>query len=64
MTAESAGNASNAYNAKVAERALYVDNKATGIADIEFRYNKMGEICVRTTKDSQWTKLTGTIVNN
>lgn len=64
QNAESAGNASNADNAKVAERALYVDNKATGIADIEFRYNKMGEICVRTTKDSQWTKLTGTIVNN
>lgn len=64
QTAESAGNASNADNAKEAERALYVDNKATGIADIEFRYNKMGEICVRTTKDSQWTKLTGTIVNN
>lgn len=63
-TAKRADNASNADNAKIAERALYVDNKATGIAEIEFRYSTRGEIYVRTTKDDQWTKFKGTVVDN
>ena len=65
-TAETASEAQTAVTAEqagTATRALRVDNQADKIADIVFYYATQGELYIRTTADSKWTKLTGTVVN-
>ena len=39
-----------------------VDNLAGNYADLVFSYSTQGTLLVRTTRDSQWTKLTGSVV--
>ena len=40
----------------------YADNLAGNYADLVFSYSTQGTLLVRTTRDSQWTKLTGSVV--
>ena len=48
--------------ADFATRSGQVDNLAGNYADIVFSYSTQGTLLVRTTKDSRWTKLTGSVV--
>jgi len=60
--AENAAAAETAKNADFATRAGQVDNLAGNYADLVFSYSTQGTLLVRTTRDSQWTKLTGSVV--
>lgn len=60
--AENAAAAETAKNADFATRAGQVDNVAGNYADLVFSYSTQGTLLVRTTKDSRWTKLTGSVV--
>ena len=60
--AENAAAAETAKNADFATRAGQVDNVAGNYADLVFSYSTQGTLLVRTTRDSQWTKLTGSVV--
>ena len=60
--AENAAAAETAKNADFATRAGQVDNLAGNYADLVFSYSTQGTLLVRTTKDSRWTKLTGSVV--
>ena len=60
--AETAGKAVTATKADFATRSGQVDNLAGNYADIVFSYSTQGTLLVRTTKDSRWTKLTGSVV--
>ena len=56
--------ADTATNANQAARALQIDNQAANIADLVFYYATKGTLYVRATADSNWTKLTGTVVSS
>ena len=60
--AENAAAAETAKKADFATRAGQVDNLAGNYADLVFSYSTQGTLLVRTTRDSQWTKLTGSVV--
>lgn len=61
-SASHADNASTADSAAFATRAGQIDNQASGIADIIFYYATQGELRIRSTMDSRWTKFTGTVI--
>ena len=60
--ADNAAAAETAKNSDFATRAGQVDNFAGNYADLVFSYSTQGTLLVRTTRDSQWTKLTGSVV--
>ena len=62
VEAETAATAESAAKADFATRSGQVDNLAGNYADIVFSYSTQGTLLVRTTKDSRWTKLTGSVV--
>ena len=62
VEAETAAMAESAAKADFATRSGQVDNLAGNYADIVFSYSTQGTLLVRTTKDSRWTKLTGSVV--
>ncbi len=62
VEAETAATAESAAKADFATRSGQVDNLAGNYADIVFSYSTQGTLLVRTTKDTRWTKLTGSVI--
>lgn len=62
-TAARSDSSTNAVKAENAVLAQQVENQAEGIANLLFSYDAQGELYVRAVTDSNWTKLTGTVVS-
>lgn len=62
-TAARSDSSTNAAKAENAVLAQQVENQAEGIANLLFSYDAQGELYVRAVTDSNWTKLTGTVVS-